>query len=264
MNMFDINLLKSFPLMLNMSVAKKREKIKRKIIKIDKEKCNGCGKCVIGCEEGALEIIDGKAEVVNESFCDGLGACIGECPEGALKIEIRETYPFDEGATKEAQEKEDIDNIKIDKFSCSCPSSQTIEFDYDWKESEMIDEIPSALRQWPIKLELVNPKASYFNTNELVIVSDCSPLAYGDFHRKLLKGRPIVSICPMLSLDDTVLHKLHTIIEQNPIKKIELVLMEVPCCKKISFLLDPILSEIDRKILVKKTIISRRGKIKNS
>jgi len=260
--MFDINLLKSFPLMLNMSVAKKREKIKRKIIKIDKEKCNGCGKCVIGCEEGALEIIDGKAEVVNESFCDGLGACIGDCPQGALTIEVRKAYKFDEDLVDE-HKKEEKEIEKGSTFSCSCPSSQPIMYEKAWKGSESKDEIPSALRQWPIKIELVNPDAPYFKNKELVIVSDCSPLAFGDFHRKVLKGRPIVSLCPMLGLDDKALSKLKTIIKNNPIENIELVLMEVPCCKKISFILDPLLSEIERKISVKQTIISREGNIKN-
>ncbi|MBD3211992.1 MAG: 4Fe-4S dicluster domain-containing protein [Candidatus Lokiarchaeota archaeon] len=263
MNMFDRIDLRLSTLNIDMSTVKDHKKIKRKIIKIDKEKCTGCGNCVIGCDEGALEIINGKAEVVNESFCDGLGACIGECPEGALTIEIREAHPFDEEAVKEAQETEKKEEIKIKPLSCSCPSSQAIQYDNEWSETVITEEIPSALRQWPIKIELVNPEAPYFNTEELVVVSDCSPLAYGDFHRRILKGRPIVSLCPMLGLDDDVLNKLKMIIQQNPIKHIELVLMEVPCCKKISFLLEPILSEIERDISVKTTHISRQGKIKN-
>ncbi|TXT60536.1 MAG: 4Fe-4S ferredoxin-domain protein [Promethearchaeota archaeon] len=119
------------------------------------------------------------------------------------------------------------------------------------------------MRQWPIKIELINPDAPYFDTDELVIVSDCSPLAYGDFHRRILKGRTIISLCPMLGLDDAALHKLKMIIQENPIKHIELILMDVPCCKKISFLLEPILSEIEKEISVKTTVISRQGKIKN-
>ncbi|MFO7797887.1 MAG: ATP-binding protein [Promethearchaeati archaeon] len=247
-----------------MSVTNKREKIKRKIIKVDKDKCTGCGKCVVGCEEGALEIIDGKAEVVNESFCDGLGACIGECPEGALTIEKREAYPFDEELVEKLQNKEINKTYKgiNSRFTCSCPSSQKIIYDAPWKDSENIDEIPSALRQWSIKIELVNPDSPYFRNKELLIVSDCSPLAYGDFHRKVLKGRPLVSICPMLDLNDTTLTKLQTIIENNPIEIIELVLMEVPCCKKITFLLDSIISNINKEITVKTTIISRDGRIK--
>jgi NAD-dependent dihydropyrimidine dehydrogenase PreA subunit len=263
MNMFDRIDLRYSTLNIDMSAVKDHKKIKRKIIKIDKEKCTGCGNCVIGCDEGALEIINGKAEVVNERFCDGLGACIGECPEGALTIETREADPFDEEAVKEAQEKEKKEEIKIKPLSCSCPSSQAIQYENEWSETEITEEIPSALRQWPIKIELINPEAPYFNTEELVVVSDCSPLAYGDFHRRILKGRPIVSLCPMLGLDDDALNKLKIIIQQNPIKHIELILMEVPCCKKISFLLEPILSEIERDISVKTTVISRQGKIKN-
>jgi len=262
--MFDRRFIKIRLLSVNMSVANNREKIKRKIIKVDKDKCTGCGKCVVGCEEGALEIIDGKAEVVNESFCDGLGACIGECPEGALTIEIRDAYPFDEDLVENVQKK-GLKKINIgieNNFTCSCPSSQPIVYDSPWEDSRDINEISSALRQWPIKIELVNPEAPYFRNNELLIVSDCSSLAYGDFHRRILKGRPIVTLCPMLDLDDTILTKLQTIIENNPIETIELVLMEVPCCKKISFLLDQIISEIEKEVSVKTTIISRDGKIK--
>jgi NAD-dependent dihydropyrimidine dehydrogenase PreA subunit len=246
-----------------MCKTEKRKKITRNIIKIDKDLCTGCGKCVIGCEEGALEIINGKAEVVNESYCDGLGACIGECPEGALSIERREAYEFDEELVQE-----NIKNIQNDKIAtkkdshvCSCPSSKTMVFDKQWENTDINEEIPSALRQWPVKLALVNPAAPYFNQEELLILSDCSPVTFGDFHRKIMKGRPLITLCPMLGLREAELEKLEEILRTNPIKQIELVLIDVPCCKKLSLFLDTILAEIDKPITVRKTYITKDGEL---
>lgn len=263
-----------------MTEAKQKRKVKRKIIKIDKELCTGCGQCVTGCAEGALAIIDGKAEVVNEAFCDGLGACIGECPEGALTIEEREAYPFDEeqvedyleeqaekrkGEKKSSQERESSKDSHTSEFHCSCPSSQPITYEKPWDDkSNEKGEIPSALRQWPAKLTLVNPEADYFKSKELLIVSDCSPVAFGDFHRKLLKGKPLITTCPMLSLDDKQLNKLEKILRINPIEKVHLILMEVPCCQKIKFFMEPILDNLEKKIKTEVTIISRDGKIKQT
>ncbi|TXT63190.1 MAG: 4Fe-4S ferredoxin [Promethearchaeota archaeon] len=246
-----------------MSETKQRKKIIRNIIKIDRDLCTGCGKCVIGCAEGALEIIDGKAEVVNESYCDGLGACIGECPEGALTIERREAYEFDEDLVEEhmnsIEKKKNTGQESV--HVCSCPSSKTVVFNTPWVDTAKTDKIPSALRQWPIKLSLINPNTPYFNKEELVIVSDCSPVAFGDFHRKIMRGRPLITLCPMLGIGEAELDKLERILKENPIKKIELVLMEVPCCRKLNLFLDTILAKIERPISVKETIISREGTI---
>lgn len=257
-----------------MTEAKNSKKVRRKIIQIDEDLCTGCGKCVISCAEGALVIIDGKAKVISEVFCDGLGACIGECPEGALTIVEREAYDFDEDAVEEhlevlkKQEKAEETNalqkhinLGNPNHKCSCPSANTIVYDKAWKEVNLSEEIPSALRQWPTKLTLVSPTAPYFNNEEIVIVSDCSPVAYGDFHRKILKGRPIVTVCPMLGLGEVELQKLEEILRLNPIQKIEVILMEVPCCQKFRIFLEPILAKINRSIIIEETIISRDGKI---
>ncbi|MHA1294217.1 MAG: ATP-binding protein [Promethearchaeota archaeon] len=256
-----------------MEEVEQSKKVKRKIIKIDEDLCTGCGKCVIACSEGALAIIDGKAKVVNEVFCDGLGACIGECPEGALIIEEREAYEFDEKAVEKYLEKlkeqEDLktilsntdNNQQSHKFQCNCPSSDPLTFEEEYVDSENSREIKSALRQWPTKLTLVNPDAPYFNNKELLIISDCSPIAYGDFHRKILKGKPLITLCPMLGLGEVELEKLEKILKINPIEKIKLILMEVPCCQKIKFFLSAIINNINRPILVEDIIISREGKI---
>ncbi|TFG24611.1 MAG: 4Fe-4S dicluster domain-containing protein [Promethearchaeota archaeon] len=248
-----------------MTEAKQVKKVVRKIIEIDEDLCTGCGKCVTSCAEGALAIIDGKAKVINDVFCDGLGACIGECPEDALRIIEREAAEFDEEAVEEYLEKlkENKSSIQQSTHShqCNCPSSQPMVFEGKWEETEITGDIPSALRQWPTKLTLVNPNAPYFNNKELVIASDCSPFAYGDFHRKILRGKPLVTVCPMLGLGEVELEKLEQILKLNPIENIQLVLMEVPCCQKINMFLDPILQTIGRKIFVEKTIIGRDGSI---
>lgn len=244
-----------------------QKKIKRKIIKIDEELCTGCGQCVIACAEGALAIIDGKAKVVNEIFCDGLGACIGDCPEGALEIIECEAAQFDEEAVEKHLEslKEKEVNQPTPTMShshqCSCPSSATIVYEKPYEISEGSDEIPSALRQWPTKLTLVNPTAPYFNNKELVIVSDCSPMAFGDFHRKIMRGRPLVTVCPMLGLGEYELQKLEEILKNNPIEYVEVILMDVPCCQKFRIFLDPILSTVNRPIIVEETIITKDGNI---
>jgi NAD-dependent dihydropyrimidine dehydrogenase PreA subunit len=257
-----------------MTIVKSDEKkIVRKIIKIDEDLCTGCGQCVIACAEGALAIIDGKAKVINEVFCDGLGACIGECPEGALEIIEREAAEFDEEAVeKHLEDLKEQEHLKLTlehtylgqqqhSHQCSCPSANTIVYENTWEDSDIKGEIPSALRQWPTKLTLVSPTAPYFNNKEIIVVSDCAPMAYGDFHRKILKGKPIVTVCPMLGLGEMELEKLEQILKQNPIESVNFVLMEVPCCQKIKIFLDPILSKIDRRITVEETIIGRDGKI---
>lgn len=247
-----------------MTEAKQLKKVVRKIIKIDEDLCTGCGNCAISCAEGALEIIDGKAKVVSDVFCDGLGACIGECPEGALRIIEREAVEFDEESVEKHLENLREKEKSTHTHQCNCPSSQPIVFEEKWEETEIAGEIPSALRQWPTKLTLVNPNAPYFNNKELLIASDCSPFVYGDFHRKILRGKPLVTVCPMLGLGEVELEKLEQILKTNPIESINLVLMEVPCCQKIKLFLDPILQTIDRQIKVEETIIGRDGSILSS
>jgi len=252
-----------------MTVSNEKKIVKRKIIEIDEDLCTGCGKCVISCAEGALEIVDGKAKVISDVFCDGLGACIGECPEGALRIIEREAAQFDEEAVEDHLDnlnkikEKDTTNVKSGDHSsqCTCQSATTMVLGGSWEETDISEDIPSALRQWPTKLKLVSPTAPYFRNEELVIISDCAPLAFGDFHRKILRGKPIVTLCPMLSLDENDLEKLTEILQLNPIKNIHLILMEVSCCQKIKLFIDPIINSVGRPIEVYETIISREGEI---
>ncbi len=251
-----------------MTVSDEIKVVKRKIIEIDEDLCTGCGNCVLSCAEGALKIVDGKAKVISDVFCDGLGACIGECPEGALRIIERDAPEFSEEEVEKHLE-ENMNNaqepVKTQSaghsHQCSCQSATTMVLGDTWEETTSTEDIPSALRQWPTKLTLVSPEAPYFKNEELVIVSDCAPVAFGDFHRKILRGKPIITVCPMLGLGELELQKLKKILALNPIYDVNMILMEVPCCQKIKLFIDPLVASIDRPIAMSETIISRTGEI---
>ncbi|OFV65489.1 MAG: 4Fe-4S ferredoxin [Candidatus Syntrophoarchaeum butanivorans] len=185
--------------------------VKRLIIKIDEEKCDGCGECVIACEEGALEIIDGKAKVVKESLCDGLGACIGECPQGALTIEEREAEAF-LGA-----------EIPV------CPSTKSMVWEKPSESKETV-RTSSELRQWPVLLNLVSPQAPYFKNADLLLVADCVPVAYPNFHADFLKNHAIAVGCPKFDDVNVYLNKVTEILKQSDLKSLTVLYMEVPCC----------------------------------
>ena len=171
----------------------------RNIVKIDEDKCNGCGECVPACAEGAIEIIDGKAKLVSEMYCDGLGACLGHCPQDAITIEQREADEFDEKATEDHLEERKKSEPKAADFVCPGSMARKLRETSGPGESETGDN--SQLAQWPVQLKLVSPQAPYFKEADLLLVADCVPFAMGDFHSKILKGRGIAIGCP--KLDDT-------------------------------------------------------------
>ncbi|MHA1270354.1 MAG: ATP-binding protein [Candidatus Helarchaeota archaeon] len=239
----------------------------RNIIKIDEDKCTGCGQCVINCAEGALKIIDGKAKVVSESYCDGLGACIGNCPEGALSIERREAEEFDEEAVKIYLENtSETDETKIQSqqtLPCGCPSSMTITINE--KKSDHNDQYSagvSQLRNWPVQLKLLNPNAPYFKNADLLIVSDCVPFSYANFHQRFLKDKILIMFCPKLDhgLEDYI-KKLTDIFKINNIKSISMVHMEVACCKGIERIVSEALKNSGKNIIIKDYTISINGEI---
>lgn len=198
---------------------------KRKIIKIDEEKCNGCGLCVPNCREGALKIIGGKARLISDVFCDGLGACLGHCPEGAITIEAREAEDFD--AKKVAA------NIASAHSLGGCPGSRVIDMGRRGASpagSAPSEKSQSELRQWPVQMMLVPASAPYFRGADLLIAADCVPFACPDFHSSLLSGRTLLVGCP--KLDDTGLYaeKIAEIVRSNDIRSITYAHMEVPCC----------------------------------
>ena len=232
--------------------------MKRKIIEINEDLCNGCGECVIGCAEGALQIIDGKARVVKEQFCDGFGDCIGTCPTGALKIVEREAEAYDIEATRQHvlatggeealrrfdeanAEHEAKANAQKPKFS-GCPGMQVRMGQKSESPKSKIDAgnagqvIRSDLEQWPIQLHLVQPTLPFFNGKELAILSTCAPVASPDVHWRFVRGRSVVVACPKLDKTEGYVEKLAGIMAQNDIPKVVVVRMTVPCCGGLSMM----------------------------
>jgi len=206
----------------------------RNIVKIDEDKCNGCGLCVNACAEGAIEIIDGKAKLVSEIYCDGLGACLGHCPEDAITVEQREAEEFDEKATEAhlAQAKKPKAEIH---FQCPGMAAQQVR-PKTAAAGMATAEVPSQLGQWPVQLKLVSPHAPYFADADLLLVADCVPFAMGDFHNKLLKNHSIVVGCPKLDNVDFYIEKLVAILQANKLKSLTVVHMEVPCCSGLNYI----------------------------
>ena len=200
----------------------------RNIVKIDEEKCNGCGQCVDACAEGAIEIIDGKAKLVSEVYCDGLGACIGHCPEDAITVEQREAAEFDEEATKAHLAEKKSPHEQTD-FVCPGMTSKQLRPKAEPTESGAVP-IPSQLSHWPVQLKLVSPQAPYFANADLLLVADCVPFAMGNFHNEFLKDHSIVVGCPKLDDSQFYIEKLAQIFKDNKLKSLTVIHMEVPCC----------------------------------
>jgi len=208
-------------------------KLLRKIVKIDEEKCNGCGLCIPACAEGAIQLIDGKAKLISEKYCDGLGACLGECPQGAITIEERAAEEFDEEAVEHhLGQKEHI----ADELPCGCPSATVRQFER--KEAtgvalrEATEQQPM-LTQWPIQLTLVPPTAPFLQGADLLLVADCVPFAYAGFHQNFLRNHSLLVACPKLDDFQSHLKKLTEILRQAQVKSLTVVHMEVPCCLEL-------------------------------
>jgi ferredoxin len=205
---------------------------KRQIVKIDQEKCDGCGLCVPSCAEGAIVIVDGKAQLLADKFCDGLGACLGECPVGALTIEERDTEKFvgpAPGAPGEHGHQEACDKPQAvsAQEAFVCPGSAMRQF----TPAAAPEAGASALSHWPVKLRLVSPKAPFFKGAELLVAADCGPFAAGDFHARYLAGKAVVCGCPKFDDQEEAMAKLTGILKENEVKGITIVNMEVPCCQ---------------------------------
>jgi ferredoxin len=210
--------------------------MKRNIISIDEERCNGCGLCVTKCAEGALKIVDGKARLVSETYCDGLGACLGECPQGAITIEEREAPSFDEKAVHEylAQQKKE-EKKTLEPLACGCPgnalrSFKTTETQMNGNEIQEVSE----LTQWPVQLRLVPPQAPFLKGADILVCADCVPFALPNFHRDFLKGKVVLVGCPKLDDLHYYREKLRDIFIMAHPKSITVLRMEVPCCGGIA------------------------------
>ncbi len=249
--------------------------MKRKIIEIDEDLCNGCGDCIVGCAEGALQLVNGKAKMVKEDFCDGFGDCVGTCPTGALQIVEREAAAYDIEATREhvakmgdealkkfdeanaeheAKEKSEQEKPKMS----GCPGMQVRMKKAEEAKAKAATTtgeisgqvIKSDLEQWPIQLHLVPPTAPFFDGKELVVLSTCSPVASPDVHWRYVRGRSLVVACPKLDKTEGYVEKLSQIMAQNNIPKVIVVRMEVPCCGGLSMMTQQAHAQSGRSDLV--------------
>jgi Pyruvate/2-oxoacid:ferredoxin oxidoreductase delta subunit len=237
---------------------------RRKIVRIDEEKCNGCGLCIPNCAEGALQIVEGKAKLVTDKFCDGLGACLGHCPQDAITVIEREAEEFDEKAVGyNLHHKKEAEKTKVEPLFAGCPSSRTMQFKPSKSPATTgpSARVVSELSQWPVQLKLVPVNAPIFKGADLLVVADCVPLAYANFHQDFLKGKAVVVGCP--KLDDVQLYreKLTEIFKTNPIRSITVPFMEVPCCFGLVKAIEDALKASGKTIPLKKVKIGIRGDI---
>jgi len=231
----------------------------RKIIRIDEEKCNGCGICVPACAEGALQIIDGKAKLVSETYCDGLGVCLGECPQGAITIEERVAEEFNEEAVKlHLEEKKHTSK----ELPCGCPSTTVTQFEK--REStgtattEALDQ-HSMLGHWPVQLTLVPPTAPFLQGADLVLAADCVPFAYAGFHQDFLKNHSLLVACPKLDDFQAHLEKLTDILRHSSVESLAVVHMEVPCCAGLTYMVKQAMQLAGKDIPLKEVTIGIKG-----
>lgn len=272
----------------------------RKIIKIEEDKCDGCGVCVPSCAEGALQVIDGKVRLISDLFCDGLGACLGECPHNALTIEEREAEPYDEKKVMEyivkggrnviiahlehlrehaefeylRQAKEYLSENGIDvpalseakqevpKYeACGCPGSATVELEEEKEETESGKRV-SHLTQWPIQLHLVSPQAPYYQNSDLLLAADCAGFCHPDFHKDYLKGKSLAIACPKLdSHQEIYKEKLVTMINESNLKSMHVLIMQVPCCGGLFQLAKQAIEESGKSLPLKVTVIDLKGEV---
>lgn len=196
--------------------------MKRKIVHIEEDKCNGCGACAQACHEGAIIMENGKAKLIRDDYCDGLGDCLPACPVGAISITEREAAPYDAAAVQA--------KMNAKPLPCGCPGSQARSLDrHDQTLETSFEERPSRLAQWPVQIKLLPVNAAYFNGAKLLIAADCSAYAYAGFHERFIKGHITLIGCPKLD-DIDYSEKLTEIIRNNDIKEVTIVRMEVPCC----------------------------------
>lgn len=224
----------------------------RKIIKIDKDKCNGCGACASACHEGAIEMIDGKATLTREDYCDGLGDCLPACPVDAISFEEREAMPYNEAAVNTAKAQKST-------LPCGCPSAHSKVL----KQTEypaIQQKVPSRLCQWPCQIKLVPENAPYLEGANLLIAADCTAFAYGNFHEEFMKNHITLIGCPKLDSIDYA-EKLTRIIASNNIKSVKIVRMEVPCCTGLENAVKRALLSSGKFIPWQVEIISTDGKI---
>jgi Pyruvate/2-oxoacid:ferredoxin oxidoreductase delta subunit len=273
--------------------------MKRQIIEIDEELCDGCEQCIPGCPEGAIQIIDGKARLISDLFCDGLGACIGTCPQGAITVIEREAEPYDEVKVMENIIRQGENTVKahlkhlhdhgeaallktaisflennamaVPEFeslslACSpgsgCPGSQNRAFIDQIQEPDETADVPSALSHWPIQMHLVSPRAPQFAGADLVLAADCVAFSLGNFHQKYLPGKALIIACPKLDQQQQIyLEKLKVLIDEAKINTLTVMIMQVPCCRGLLMMAQQAQKMADLKIPLKVIVVGIQGEI---
>ncbi|MBI9035898.1 MAG: 4Fe-4S ferredoxin [Bacteroidales bacterium] len=297
--------------------------MKREIVNIDEEVCNGCGVCIPNCHEGALQIIDGKARLISDLMCDGLGACIGHCPLGAITMEEREAQAYDEilvmqemtskgkntviAHLKHLKDHKEFDYLKQGvkylkensnglSFSADeviglvhnyqpgqtevkeertqqmnhqhhgggCPSAQAKSFAAP--QNEIMGQVPaqaSALTHWPVQMHLINPASAHFKGSDFVIAADCTAFAMGRFHSDYLNGKTLGIACPKLDQGmEVYIEKLVSLIDDSKINTLNVVIMEVPCCRGLLQMAKTAADKASRKVPIKLTVVGIQGEIR--
>ena len=269
--------------------------MQRQIIRIDEDLCDGCGVCVEGCPEGALQMIDGKARLISEITCDGLGACIGECPQGAITVETREAAPYDERATLDnllplgantlkahlmhlhghgqsaylaqalayLQELgHPIPDYKEKAMECGCPGSAPRDLSHPAAGPASREGLVSQLGQWPVQLHLVNPQNPVFEGADVLLAADCCAFAMADFNQRWLPGKKLAIACPKLDQgQESYLEKLASLVEDARINTLTVMIMEVPCCGGLVRLAQAAVARATRKVPVKAVVVGVRGEV---
>ena len=275
--------------------------MKRNIIRINEDKCTGCGQCIPNCPEGAIQLIDGKARLISDLFCDGLGACLGHCPEGAIVIEEREAEPYDEVRVMENIIKAGPNTVKahlehlrdhgqkeflaqaLQVLSLKglanplapkvgsghghggggCPGSRAMSFEKKADDGGAdTGNRPSQLGQWPVQLHLISPQAPFFQGADLLLAADCTAYALGDFHKDYLKGRKLAIACPKLDEgQEEYVEKIKALIDDAKINTLTVMIMQVPCCSGLLRIAQAAVSQAARKVPLKCIVVGLQGEI---
>lgn len=232
---------------------------KRIIVHIDAEKCDGCGQCVPACAEGAIQVIDGKARLVDERYCDGLGACLGECPQGAIMLEEREAAEFDEELVKAHLAHRSAVPPVAPSAVRACPSQASRQWSPGLPAAEAVARQASLLEHWPVKLALLNPQAPFLQNAHLYVVADCVPVAFGNFHADFLPGHAVAIACPKLDHLEAHVQRLIDIFRQARPESVTVVHMEVPCCTALQRAVEYALGQAGSELECGEVVISIRG-----
>jgi Pyruvate/2-oxoacid:ferredoxin oxidoreductase delta subunit len=241
--------------------------IKRKIIQIEEDKCDGCGQCVPSCAEGAIQIVDGKARLVAEKYCDGLGACLGECPKDALHVVEREADDFDEKAVEKHLATLPPPPKEASIMARGCPSSRMQSFakPVTCEDANMPVSQPcagaSALSHWPVQIKLVPANAPFLKGADLLVAADCTPFAYPDIHRDFLQGKVLMVGCPKFDDAEAYIQKFTDVFKLSGVKSVTVLTMEVPCCQGLPVIVKKGMAAANADIPMSHVVVGVRGEI---